>query len=639
MSGDPPLHDFLQLVDTVFWVVEPAHTLAYVSPAFERIWGRPVEEVVGPIERFLGTIHPDDRDALVAWVAEGTEARDRRATEYRIVRPNGEVRWIRTRAFPAESDAAPERFVGVSDDITAERSRARALERTTRRLQKTFESLQEAVFIVDTPSRVIVECNAAACEMFGYARDELLGAATRILHVSDETAREFGEASVAVLEEKGVYRAEFRMRRRDGTVFETVHTVSLLDPLRGKEDGVVSVVRDISLRRGLERRLQRAQRLEALGRLAGGVAHDFNNLLTVIQGNLELARREGGGSPAVDEILGEIGEAARRGMQVTAQLLAFGRRQPLTSAPVDLRSVLEEGEGILRRVVGEEVELQIERGAEPAVLDVDRTGLEQAILNLAINARQAMPHGGRLSLVVRTEERLSPADRLRFPEADSGPHVLLEVSDTGVGMSPEIQARAFEPFFTTRGREGGTGLGLSSVYGTVAQSGGSIAAESEPGRGATFTLCFPASSATPPTGVREERLPEQKSSGRGETILLVEDDPGVRRALVRVLEGAGYRVLPAGSAEEARGLLSERGEEVRLCLTDVVLPGASGVSLAAHLRQEWPDIPVLAMTGYTEERLSTGGAEAGNLPFLQKPFLPAELTTRVRELLDGSRDR
>jgi len=630
----PPLEELIEHVDSVFWVMSPVRVLAYASPAFERIWGRPVEAVLGPLDAFLATVHPEDLSALEAWVEEGIARRDRRVTEYRILRPDGEVRWIRTRAVPLapHPDGEP-RFAGLSDDITEHRLHEVALEEASRRLACTFESLHEAVFIVDTPSRRVADCNAAATRIFGYPREELVGAPTRILHVSDATSEAFGRESRDVLLAEGVYRTEFAMRRADGTIFESEHTVSLLDPSVGEEGGVVSVVRDISAEKDLERRLIEAQRLEAVGRLAGGVAHDFNNLLTVIRSNAELLWEEATLSSDQRGLLDDIRAASRRGADVTSQLLAFSRRQVLQPRPMQLASVLRGMEALLGRLMGEDVRISLAVAPHAGVVEVDQSRLEQAIMNLAVNARQAMPRGGELGLTIRGAEPLPPEDRQRFPGAGPGAHVILEVRDTGEGMAPGTLARIFEPFFTTRASEGGTGLGLPSVYGTITQSGGEIAVESEVGRGTTFFIRLP-TTERPPEELAPRPAPPVSARG-GETILLVEDEPAVRRALARNLERTGYVVMAAASSEEALEQLAEGGVTVDLCLTDMVLPGRSGLELVETLREQHPGLPALLMSGYSEERLAASPERLADLPFLHKPFGPKELAHRLRELLDG----
>ncbi len=636
MTIDPPLRDFTQHADSVFWVVDEAMRLIYVSPAFERIWRRPSASVLGEIQAFLSTVHPDDLPELLKWIEEGTQEGNRRSFEYRILRPDGEVRWIRTRAFPvAPGPGGEPRFAGMSDDVTVERQGHAALMDLTRRLSRTLESLSEAVFLVDEAEGRIVDCNAAALRLFGYSRAEVMGAPTRLLHASDESFREFQERSRRSLDTDGLWNAEFPMRRSDGTVFEAAHTLTFLDAEEGLGDSVVSVVRDLSGERELQRRLYRAQRLEAVGRLAGGVAHDFNNLLTVIRGNAELV----GEAPEVPAhfrpLLRDIGDAARRGAEVTAQLLAFGRRQVLEPRPMELAGVLREVEPLLQRLMGEDVEIRLELPEDETTVDVDPGRLEQATLNLAMNARQAMPRGGRFTLRLRREEQLGAPERARLPEAGPGPHVVLEVEDTGSGMGPETLDRIFEPFFTTRADEGGTGLGLPSVYGMVTQSGGSMAVESELGKGTRFLLCFPASSrpASPSTdGVR----PPERSRGEGERILVTEDDPAVRRALVRILEREGFQVTAVGSAEEALQRLASGEPPPDLCLSDVVLPGASGIHLARVLRRDHPRLPVLLISGYSEERLAMEDGAEGLPPLLPKPFSPGEVVGRIRELLDRS---
>jgi two-component system, cell cycle sensor histidine kinase and response regulator CckA len=373
----------------------------------------------------------------------------------------------------------------------------------------------------------------------------------------------------------------------------------------------------------VEGRLQQAQKLESVGRLAGGVAHDFNNLLTVILGSAE-ALREGleAGRPASPEEVEEIRTAAVRAGELTRQLLAFARKQVIQPVPLDLNEVVRGAERMLRRVLGEDVTLAVDLGPGLWRTLCDPGQVEQVILNLAVNARDAMPNGGALTLRTRNEPG-GPAQ---------GEGISLAVSDQGPGLSPEVKAHLFEPFFTTKPPGAGTGLGLASVYGIVRQSGGDIRVESEPGQGATFTLRFPrhhgpeAARAAPAVA---------SAAGGSETILVVEDDRQVRDVTVRALRAAGYRVLVAGGGEEALALAATAGTRPKLVITDVVMPGQDGHALAGLLRLRHDGLRVLFVSGYTQDVLHRRGVLDSGVQFLPKPFTPAALLARVRTVLDA----
>jgi signal transduction histidine kinase/ActR/RegA family two-component response regulator len=387
---------------------------------------------------------------------------------------------------------------------------------------------------------------------------------------------------------------------------------------------------EITERKRVEEQLRQAQKLEAVGRLAGGVAHDFNNLLGVILGHSDLLlSRLGSDSPLhrhVDLIL----KTAAKAGALTQQLLAFSRKQILAPKVLDLNAVVTGMEKMLRRLIGEDVDLAIVLDPALGHVKADPGQLEQVILNLAVNARDAMPQGGRLTLETASVE-LDEAYVRRHPGAQRGPHVVLAVSDTGVGMDAEAQARLFEPFFTTKGPGRGTGLGLATVYGIVKQSGGNIWVFSEPGRGTTFKICLPqADAAAAP--VEPERARTQALQG-SETVLLVEDEADLRDLAREILQMYGYTVLAAGHPAEALRLGQQHEGSIHLLLTDVVMPGMSGRELADRLAPRHGAMQVLYMSGYTDEAIVRHGVLAEGTAFLQKPFTPDTLARQVRQVL------
>jgi signal transduction histidine kinase/ActR/RegA family two-component response regulator len=397
---------------------------------------------------------------------------------------------------------------------------------------------------------------------------------------------------------------------------------------------VESVVRhalDVRDRARLERQLHLAQRMETVGRLAGGVAHEFNNILTAIVGFGTLVADEVAGHDAAAAHVREILRGAERAGTLTRDLLAFSRRQVLRPAPVDLAEVVEHLARMLRGVLGSSVDLQLRCTRVPKIL-ADRAQIEQAVTNLAINARDAMPKGGRLTIEV-DETTLDERYCDSHVSASPGRHVRLCVSDTGVGIPRELLPRVFEPFFTTRDPAASSGLGLSTTYGIVKQSGGNIWAYSEPGLGTTFKLYFPVAA-----GAGRAHEPAGASAGerlRGsETILLVDDTDMVRRLARDVLSGAGYRVLEAAGADEALQVAGSEASPIDLLVTDVVMPGRSGMELADRLRTARHDVRVLYISGYTDAAIVRGGLLAENAAFLQKPFTPDDLLRKVRQVLE-----
>jgi PAS domain S-box-containing protein len=429
----------------------------------------------------------------------------------------------------------------------------------------------------------------------------------------------------------GTVRASVALKHRDGQSVPVEVTTAPLRGVQGNALGVVAVVRDLTAERQLEDQLRQAQKMEAVGRLAGGVAHDFNNLLTVISGRVQLLESQLAPDDATRRHVALIGSAADRATAVTRQLLAFSRKQLLQLEVVDLNAIVESLKTMLRHLIGEDVALVTNLTSAPVWIKADRGQLEQVLMNLAVNARDAMFQGGRLTIETRTVERPGGFERDHLG-VQPGSHVLLMVSDTGVGIDAETRAHLFEPFFTTKAPGKGTGLGLATVYGIVTQSGGHISVESEPGRGATFRIYFPRVAA--PAGVPETRPAEPPAARGSETILLVEDEEAVRSLVGEILQMRGYTVLEARHPGEALLLAERHPAPIHLLVTDVVMPQMDGHELAERLLSARPELRVIYMSGYTANVSVLRGVLETGSTFLPKPFTPDALARRVREVLD-----
>lgn len=470
----------------------------------------------------------------------------------------------------------------------------------------------------------------------GQAPNDILGRrALELLHPDDlHTMQPLREVMLA--QPDAIRTAEFRLRRKDGAwrVFEGMAKTTLYC---GQRCFLVNA-RDITDRRQAEQALRQSsdmlrhsQKMEAVGRLAGGVAHDFNNLLTAIMGYADIIMdRLPDGNPMRHEVE-EICKAADRAHALTRQLLAFSRKQVLETKIINLNTSVLDIKKMLARLIGENIELHTEMCRELGAVRVDPGQIEQVLINLVVNARDAMPDGGDITLCTSNVELAQPL-RQGNQHVNAGRYVALSVSDTGTGMSDEVQSHLFEPFFTTKEVGKGTGLGLSMVYGIVEQSGGRILFESAPGQGTTFTLYFPRLDAAP---LADATGAAQRPAGGHETILLVEDEEMVRDLAHRILQERGYQVLAARSGSEALSLLEQRGGKVNLLLTDMVMPLMSGRSLALHVQTAWPGIRVLYMSGYAQESAHTLDDLSLKNNYLQKPFPPAELARKVREVLDA----
>jgi len=383
-------------------------------------------------------------------------------------------------------------------------------------------------------------------------------------------------------------------------------------------------------RQDLQKQLLQSQKMEAVGRLAGGVAHDFNNLLTVVLGYTEMLLSAVQGKTAAEECAREVQRAAERASALTNQLLAFSRQQAPVIGILDVNEAVRHTEKMLGRLIGEDVELKLNLAADPAWVNFDPSHLDQLLLNLAVNARDAMPHGGTLTIET-TAVVLDQQYAAAHPAVTPGPHVVLIVSDTGTGMDEAIKARIFEPFFTTKDAGKGTGLGLSIVYGIVKQNGGEILVYSEPGHGTAFKIYVPA--ATPLDESPELKAAEAQARSGGETILLVEDDSQLRTLARAMLVQQGYRVIASTSPAEALQTLAEQGDRIALLITDIIMPQMNGAELAAKARAGCPRLPVLLMSGYTESGTISQGMLPPDTPFLRKPFTSGELRKKVQEAL------
>ena len=509
---------------------------------------------------------------------------------------------------------------------------------TEQRYRELLDGVDAIIWEAEAETLRLCFVSQGAERLLGYPLERWLNEPNffaKLLHPDDREAT-LGRLQVAA-REMCDQRLEFRVVAADGRiVWLSDHVRVVTDSLgrarrlRGAMIDITNQKHALDALRRREQQLRQAQKLEALGRLAGGIAHDFNNLLTAIQGHtsLMLAELEEGDAHRAD--LQEIKRAAERAASLTRQLLAFSRKQVLQPKIVDLNVIVQEMEKLLRRVIGEDIELVVLQEPSLGRALADPGQLEQVVMNLVVNARDAMPCGGRITIEtanVDLDERT--AQRLPGP-IRPGPYVMLAVTDTGHGMDKETQSRIFEPFFTTK--EKGTGLGLSTVYGIVKQSGGYIWVYSEPGQGTTFEVYLPRVEAVAEPATGADRLGEAR--GGSETILVVEDEGAVRDLVRRSLERKGYTVLCASSTDEALTLGSRRDRPIHLLLTDVVMPQMSGYELARRLTLLRPEMRVLYMSGYPENGTAQRAMMEPGAWLLEKPFTPYELTSAVRRVLD-----
>ncbi|MBO3737010.1 PAS domain S-box protein [Actinoplanes sp. NEAU-H7] len=512
---------------------------------------------------------------------------------------------------------------------------------THRATLETVVAHTDEAIIGLTMEGIITAWNGGAERLFGYSAAEIVGRSAAIL-ADEKGAAEQREGLRRIVQgERGVVY-EARRFAKDGRPIETALSVAAIRDRTGRPTGISVVARDVTAakeaaerRRAVEERTHQAQRMESLGKLAGGVAHDFNNILAIIVNYTDFAAEEAAGNEALETDLKHVRTAADRAINLTRQLLTFTRGDTIQPRDVDLNAALAEVQAMLARTIGEHINLITVPSAEPVVVHADPGQIQQVLLNLAINARDAMPDGG--TLVLEANVAAIDGDELDMqPSLPAGTYARLLVSDTGEGMTADVAAHIFEPFYTTKPRGKGTGLGLSTVYGIVSEAGGSLNVYSEPGVGTTFRIYLPM--VTVP-GAATTAAPRQDDPppGSGQTVLVVEDEPALARVVTRILAGAGYHVLTATDGRQALALFGQH--DCDILLTDVIMPEMSGRRLAEIIHGTHPDLPVLYMSGYSNGLLGTTHVLDGDIAFIEKPFTANELLHKIAEVVPTVRCR
>ena len=629
------------LLGLVF-MTNPEGRLTYVNNEFANFAGRLTPDLLAD---GFATVHPDDRRRILSAWRESLKTHRAFEQEVRLRRHDGAWRWFLCRALPIQSDQRQiAGWIGNGTDIEARKRaeqdlaaanavlEARVAERS-RELDRLF-TLSTDILAVSAPDTTYLSLSPAWERITGFKVEDTVGTSFMDYVHPDDAAATLA-AGRHLDAGNPVSGLEHRALRADGSWCWISWRAAPRD-----EDGLAySIGRDVTEAKAREEQLRQSQKMEVIGQLTGGIAHDFNNLLTIIMGSLELLQRGlPNADPKTTRRIDAAMDGAARAAALTHRLLAFARRQPLEPKPIEPNRLIAGMSDMLSRILGEHINLKfVNAGGLWRVL-VDVNQLENSILNLAVNARDAMPDGGDLTIETKNIE-VNAAHAAAQPDLPPGQYVMIAVTDTGCGMTPEVRAKVFEPFFTTKPQGHGTGLGLAQVYGFIRQSNGHVTIDSTPGRGTAVKLFLPrlqgpanAEPATAPAAAPE-------SHGAGETILVVEDEENVRNFSVEVLENAGYRVLSAENAASAAQILTST-ENIDMLFTDVVLTGPmNGRALADQVQSRWPDIAVLFTTGYTRNAIIHHGRLDEGINFLGKPFTATALTQTVRKILDQGKQK
>ena len=597
--------------------------ITYVGPSVKEILGHEPAELLGEGWWNLTHSEPETRGRRrerVAGIARGEVPVPKAPYEQLMRQRDGNSRWI----LWHDTVGSDGQVIGVGQDITE-------LKRAEEQLHKVMRAVEQSpisVAITDTQGR-IQYVNPKLIEITGFSVEEVVGNTTQILESGDMPREEY-RALWETIRSGREWTGELHSKRKNGELFWEHATIAPIKNAQGEITHFVAIKEDITLRKNLEQQLRQAQKMEAVGRLAGGIAHDFNNLLTAINGYSELILNSLEDADPLRKDIGEIKKAGDRAASLTRQLLAFSHKQVLRPRVLDLNAVLADIDELIRRLTREDIELVTSLQPDLGCVKADPGQIEQVILNLAINARDAMPHGGKL--VIRTANvRADKIDTHEHPGMRPGPYVLLAMSDTGCGMDAETLAQIFDPFFTTKDVGKGTGLGLSTAYGIIKQSGGYIYAASEPGRGATFEVYLPeVDRAVEADAAGAQEAP--KTDGQ-ETILLVEDDDAVRSLSAKILRRCGYTVLEAASGKSALSIVKRHHGTIQLLITDIVMPRMGGNELVQQLVPLRPEMKVIYLSGYTDDAVVLRRLQETSAAFLLKPFSPSALARKVVEVL------
>lgn len=624
--------DLLEQIPGVTYItaLDETGSRLYISPQIEQMLGFPISEWLSNPQLWFRQIYPDDRKRVLADFYRSHDNGKPFQSEYRLIANDGHIVWVRDKGMVVRDESGHPRFIrGFMFDISELMQIREAIQKSEAKFETIFNGMAIGIALVDANGR-IRESNQALQKMLGYGGDELYNRVLDELVHPDDVKEDLDLFKRLKAGEKDHYQIERRYLRKDREILWGRVNVSLLKGLG--EVNTIHMIEDITGWKQLEMQFLQSQKMETVGRLAGGIAHDLNNLFTVLSGYSQLSLLEIGEGHPLKPNLEEIKRTVDRAAELTRRLLALSRRQVMDMKVLNLNWLLKGLEKMLGRIIGEDIELVFRLATDLGKVKTDPGQIEQAILNLVVNARDAMPHGGKLIIETRNFELDKTFVRSHF-DIIPGHYVLLSVTDTGCGMSPEIKERIFDPFFTTKSDGKGTGLGLSTVYSIIKQSGGYIWVYSEPNQGTTFKIFLPRVSEDADEITCEEAA-DNFPQGE-ETILLVEDEDSLRDLTAKVLRDQGYTVLEAANGDEALRLAREFSRQtIHLLVTDLVMPKMGGKELVGQFQLLHPDSRVLFISGYTDGVMIHQASLSPETPFLQKPFSPMEFAKKVREILD-----
>jgi PAS domain S-box-containing protein len=640
-DSEERLKSILKSIPDIIYRLDPNGNVTFISAAIER-YGYRVSDLLG--KSIINLVHPEDKDKAKYRINERrTGERRTKSFEIRLVTANGKPIYFedRTQSVPmqpiflleaegiyATSQPRQHTFVGtqgIARDITDRKK----TEGDASMLAQALKCISECVTVTDLKNNIIF-VNDAFLQKYGYERHELIGepiSIVRAANIQNEVVEE-----ILPLTLNGGWKGEVLNKKKDGTEFPVHLSTSVIHDPSDYPMALIGVATDITDRKRLETQLQQSQKLEAIGKLAGGIAHDFNNLLTVIQGYSDLLLSKISVNDPINNQIRQINDAANKAESLTRQLLAFSRKQIMKPKVIDLNNLIHEIEDMLERLIGADIKFVINLSSDIGKIKADPGQIEQVIMNLAVNARDAMQNGG--TLTIDTENTMiNQKFKNDYPETVIGNYIQLKMSDTGFGMDKETQAHIFEPFFTTKEKGEGTGLGLATVYGIIKQSGGYIYVQSELTKGTTFKLYFPR--VDEPLDSEEKTKISDTNLNGDETVLIVEDQDEVRHLIMDALKLYGYNVLEAPHGGSALLTCEKYQGRIDLIISDIVMPQMNGQELVERLLPLQPQMKVLFISGYSENVFSDRNTLDPKMLYVQKPFTPVELLGKVRQVLDS----